>query len=185
MYLLKIKAYTKIISSGYLDCFSTLNQDHARIFLRIIRVKKKYKYVKITTNIIAQGINRILNNTKIDEESKKEFIFFLIRVFHKIKEQKLQFAWIYYIENFEFTLYVKDYFDSCLSRSQAKRLIKDFNSEIINLDFSEIEIISRSFLDEIFRVFLLKNPQYHIKYSNASPVIENNIKSLLKVFKES
>jgi len=63
------------------------------------------------------------------------------------------------------------------SRSQAKRLlsrIEPFQS--ITLDFSKVVAVGQGFVDELFRVYPLKNPQVKINYIHANEEVEFMIK---------
>ena len=60
-----------------------------------------------------------------------------------------------------------------ISRSQAKRLlskIEPFKS--VTLDFANVVTVGQGFVDEVFRVYLVKNPQTKINYVNANPDVE-------------
>jgi len=56
-----------------------------------------------------------------------------------------------------------------ISRSQAKRILRGLDKfEIIVFDFKGVEAVGQGFVDEIFRVFKLKQPQIELKYINAN-----------------
>lgn len=62
---------------------------------------------------------------------------------------------------------VKDYFDSALSRSQAKRIKKDYSTyKKIVINFENVNVVSPSFIDELFRIGI---GYLEIDYKNASP----------------
>lgn len=68
--------------------------------------------------------------------------------------------------------------EKLVSRSQAKRLLARFDRfRSVLLDFSEVDSIGRAFADEIFRVFVLQNPDVEIVYSHAGKNVEKMIKS--------
>ena len=67
--------------------------------------------------------------------------------------------------------------ESFMSRSQARRIL--LNAEkfrIIFLDFSEVDIIGQAFADEIFRVYINKNPDIQIIPINANAEVDFMIK---------
>ena len=64
-----------------------------------------------------------------------------------------------------------------MSRSQARRIL--LNAEkfrIIFLDFSEVDTIGQAFADEIFRVYINKNPDIQIIPINANAEVDFMIK---------
>jgi len=63
--------------------------------------------------------------------------------------------------------------DDLMSRSQARRLLSGLElfKEVI-LDFRDIEYIGQAFADEIFRVFLIMNPQTSITAQNANAEVQ-------------
>lgn len=64
-----------------------------------------------------------------------------------------------------------------ISRSQAKRLLSRLEPFTrIMLDFSKVKAIGQGFVDEIFRVYPLKNAQVVIRYMNANEEVEFMIK---------
>ena len=66
--------------------------------------------------------------------------------------------------------------ENLISRSQAKRLLARFDKfkEVI-LDFKNVDFIGQAFADEVFRVFVNKNPDIHLNYINASEQVEKMI----------
>ena len=63
--------------------------------------------------------------------------------------------------------------ENLISRSQAKRILErlePFNS--ITLDFSKVSSVGQGFVDEIFRVYILKNPHVKINYINANDAVD-------------
>ena len=53
--------------------------------------------------------------------------------------------------------------EKLVSRSQAKRLLARFDQfKVVVLDFSGVDIIGQAFADEIFRVFVARNPNVKI-----------------------
>lgn len=64
-----------------------------------------------------------------------------------------------------------------ISRSQAKRLLANLHSfQSLTLDFSKVKAVGQGFVDELFRVYTLKNPKVKIVYINANNDIEFMIK---------
>lgn len=71
------------------------------------------------------------------------------------------------MENIVPEVFLKDYFDSALSRSQAKRIKKDYSTyKKIVINFENVDIVSPSFIDELFRI---KIGYLEIDYKNAQP----------------
>jgi anti-sigma regulatory factor (Ser/Thr protein kinase) len=66
--------------------------------------------------------------------------------------------------------------ENLISRSQAKRLLVRFDKfrEVI-LNFKNVEIIGQAFADEIFRVFVNKNPNTHLSYINTNEQVKKMI----------
>lgn len=70
--------------------------------------------------------------------------------------------------------------DSLMSRSQAKKLftvIEPIGNVIF--DFSNIRIVGQGFVDEVFRVYPLKNLNIKIEYINANEDVTFMIKRSL------
>lgn len=64
-----------------------------------------------------------------------------------------------------------------MSRSQAKRLLSRLESfKNITLDFAKVRMVGQGFVDEIFRVYTLKNPAVEISYINANEDVSFMIK---------
>ena len=85
----------------------------------------------------------------------------------------------YIFDKTTITVYLaKEYMgESFMSRSQARRIL--LNAEkfrIIFLDFSEVDIIGQAFADEIFRVYVNKNPNIQIIPINANAEVDFMIK---------
>ncbi|OQX96290.1 hypothetical protein B6I21_01315, partial [candidate division KSB1 bacterium 4572_119] len=66
--------------------------------------------------------------------------------------------------------------ENLISRSQAKRLLTRFDlfKEVI-LNFRGVNVIGQAFADEVFRVFVNKNPKIRLTYSNANDQVEKMI----------
>jgi len=63
--------------------------------------------------------------------------------------------------------------ENLISRSQAKRILERLESfQSITLDFSKVTSVGQGFVDEIFRVYSLKNPHVKINYINANDAVE-------------
>ena len=70
--------------------------------------------------------------------------------------------------------------ETLISRSQAKRILRDLEKfQQITLDFTGIRLIGQGFVDEIFRVFINKNPGIKINYIHANKDIEFMMKRCL------
>lgn len=76
------------------------------------------------------------------------------------------------------TVNLKDYYDAPISRSQAKRLKKEYyyTDELI-IDLKDIGFLSRSFIDEMFRV--VASNKLKVNYINASEEVNNRIGSII------
>jgi anti-sigma regulatory factor (Ser/Thr protein kinase) len=67
-----------------------------------------------------------------------------------------------------------------VSRSQAKRImnrVERFRNVL--LDFAGVDMVGRSFVDEIFRVFARNHPQVAIKPVNMSPAVQKEVDRVL------
>jgi anti-sigma regulatory factor (Ser/Thr protein kinase) len=63
----------------------------------------------------------------------------------------------------------KDY----ISRSEAKRLLVNLEKfREVELDFKSVKQLGQGFADEVFRIFVEKNPQLIINASNTNPAIQ-------------
>lgn len=68
-----------------------------------------------------------------------------------------------------------------ISRSQAKRILMNIEPfTCVTLDFSKVKTVGQGFVDEIFRVYKLKNPNVTIQYINANDDVQFMIKRGLK-----
>ena len=66
--------------------------------------------------------------------------------------------------------------DRLISRSQAKRILNRVEHfKYVMLDFQDIDFIGQAFADEVFRVFINKNPQILIQSINTSSNISKAI----------
>lgn len=70
--------------------------------------------------------------------------------------------------------------ESLMSRSQAKKLFTEIGpiGNVI-LDFYNIPMVGQGFVDEVFRVYPLKNPNIKIEYINANEDVTFMIKRSL------
>lgn len=66
--------------------------------------------------------------------------------------------------------------ENLISRSQAKRLLARFDKfrEVI-LNFKNVEVIGQAFADEVFRVFVNKNPNTRLSYINTNEQVKKMI----------
>jgi len=68
--------------------------------------------------------------------------------------------------------------DRLVSRSQAKRILNRVERfKHVILDFQDVELIGQAFSDEIFRVFINKNPQISLQTINTSKAVSRVITS--------
>lgn len=68
-----------------------------------------------------------------------------------------------------------------ISRSQAKRVLAGLtNFTEIVLDFADVRTVGQGFLDEIFRVFVSKNPDKRIKYINTNEQVNIMLSHVLR-----
>ena len=64
-----------------------------------------------------------------------------------------------------------------VSRSEAKRLLQNLEKfSEIELDMREVTSVGQGFVDEVFRVFLLRHPGTKIRAVNASSAVEAMIR---------
>jgi len=70
--------------------------------------------------------------------------------------------------------------EKLVSRSQAKRVLARFErfTEVI-LDFTGVDFVGQAFVDEIFRVYKLKNPKTKILWVKANERIDTMIKGII------
>lgn len=74
------------------------------------------------------------------------------------------------------TVNLKDYYDAPISRSQAKRLKKEYYyTEQLIVDLTDIGVLGKSFIDEMFRV----SNKLKVNYINASQEVNNRIGSII------
>ena len=67
--------------------------------------------------------------------------------------------------------------DNLISRSEAKRLLSRLEPfQSITLDFAKVNSVGQGFVDEVFRVYLIKNPHVKIHYINANEEVTFMIK---------
>ncbi len=60
-----------------------------------------------------------------------------------------------------------------ISRSEAKRLLVNLDKfREVELDFKSVKQLGQGFADEVFRIFVEKNPQLIINTSNTNPAIQ-------------
>jgi anti-sigma regulatory factor (Ser/Thr protein kinase) len=88
-------------------------------------------------------------------------------------------------EEFEYSfqrtkVYIKLYLQNLVSRAEARRMLSGLDKfkEII-LDFSGVQKIGQGFADEVFRVFLNKNPDIVIRTENVLPAVRQMIKHVV------
>lgn len=76
---------------------------------------------------------------------------------------------------------VKNIFPYPVSRSQANRMMNrcDQFSEV-TLDFCGIDAIGQGFADQIFRIYIRKNPEVKILAKNMSPTVERMVRHVQK-----
>ncbi len=133
-------------------------------------------------NFRSHNINLIFNNVKKDTfvEEKKSIQGTQIG-FEIGKNSRRILADIfnsYAPEEFEYKfqktkVLVKLFQDKYFSRSEAKRLITGLDKfKELLLDFQGVKSISRSFADEIFRVFQNEHPDIVIKIQNIRPSLQ-------------
>lgn len=72
-----------------------------------------------------------------------------------------------------------------MSRSIARRVLAGFNSfKEVTLDFKNVRSVGQGFLDEIFRVYGLKNPHINIKFVNQNEQIDKMLNHVFKRIEE-
>ena len=65
-----------------------------------------------------------------------------------------------------------------MSRSQAKRILNRIEKfETVLLDFKGVDMIGQAFADEVFRVFVKRNPQTLIHAINQNVDVDKMIKA--------
>lgn len=65
---------------------------------------------------------------------------------------------------------------NCITRSEAKRLIRRFDSfKEVCLDFNGISEIGQGFADELFRVFHLNHPEVDVTAINMTEDVQKMI----------
>ena len=130
----------------------------------------------------AQNLYNFQKIENIDNEIKGTSVLFILdknterttfQVFQEYTDDN------YVFDNTTITVHLaKEYMgESFMSRSQARRIL--LNAEkfrIIFLDFSEVDIIGQAFADEIFRVYINKNPDIQIIPINANAEVDFMIK---------
>ena len=130
----------------------------------------------------AQNLYNFQKIENIDNEIKGTSVLFILD--KNTERTTFQVFQEYTDDNYVFdkttiTVYLaKEYMgESFMSRSQARRIL--LNAEkfrIIFLDFSEVDIIGQAFADEIFRVYINKNPDIQIIPINANAEVDFMIK---------
>ncbi len=78
-------------------------------------------------------------------------------------------------------VYVKDFCIHCMTRSKGKKFyeyLRVLNTDRIEIDFSEVEYVSASFLDE--SVWKLAEENYHIIIHDPEHVIKNKLEKIKK-----
>ena len=63
--------------------------------------------------------------------------------------------------------------DALITCSQAKQILKNLGEfQHIVLDFNKIRLVGQGFVDEVFRVYAIRNPGKYIEYRNADPSVK-------------
>ncbi len=66
--------------------------------------------------------------------------------------------------------------EKLLSRSHAKAMLKQLKGfDLLVFDFDGVMLVGQAFIDEIFRVFVTKNPDVHLMPIN----MNNNLKFMV------
>jgi hypothetical protein len=71
--------------------------------------------------------------------------------------------------------------EKLISRSQAKRLLARVDKfKVVIFDFDEVDGIGQAFADEVFRVFVQKNPQIELVPIKTNKIVKQMISRVLK-----
>ncbi len=123
----------------------------------------------IIKDIFIEEIKPAKKGTKvlfsIDKNSKKH----LNDIFEKYQEGSVEFG--FNKTEIKVKLFILG--TIYMSRSQSRRLLAGLNKfKSIILDFDKVPTIGQAFADEIFRVFLLENPNIKIQAINANKAVQ-------------
>lgn len=75
--------------------------------------------------------------------------------------------------------------DSYVSRSQAKKLLKDLEGfDTIILDFKRVRLVGQGFADEVFRVYQQQRPTVELIAIHMEPTVEFMVRRAMAQVKE-